>query len=228
VKSAQWTIGLVVVGALAVSCNALTGLSDYEKVDCVGSCGDAGTDVVPDVAFDVEAGKDVVADVADEDALEADVVEADVSDADVVTYDAIELGPVDPKLRWAQWPMPHWDPDSGDATVVKNDAGAFFDLVTKLVWSKSSEVKTLGQAEAECKTVGRLPTRIELVSLLEPGLASPHDPIMNDTEPGSYWTSSEVFDPNATQQFFWVVNFENGTLGQLNPSQEAYVRCIVK
>ncbi len=230
-KSAQWTIGLVVVGALAVSCNALTGLSDYEKVDCVGACGDAGDagkEVGPEVGSEVgpEAGNDVVVDVADEDALEADVVDSDVSDADVVTYDAIELGPVNPTLRWAQWPMPHRD-GAGDATIVEIEAG-YHDDVTKLMWSTSHPLKeTLGQAEARCKTVGRLPTRIELASLLEPGLVPPYDTTVGDMESGPYWTSSEVFDPNATQQLFWVVDFQTGRLEKQDPFLPgAHVRCI--
>lgn len=250
-KSAQWTVGLVVVGALAVSCNALTGLSDYEKVDCVGPCGDAG-DAGSDVVTgpDADAGKDVLADVADEDALEADVVDADVVD---VTYEAIELEPVEAKLRWAQWRMPHeevWDvPDAGeagppfaaDASMVDAPGGPLFvDYVTGLTWMPSGNdqgSQDFGLEEANGFCVGqqwRLPTRIELVTLFEPEKPNQiHSALSGDVcSAGAYWTSSRVFSApgeDADVPSYWVVDFQSGGGVKTRiETGEACVRCVKK
>ncbi len=262
-RSARFVVlaGAAIASLAAVACNAITGLSDYEKVACVGSCDAGSTDVVPDdvfdapydVLYDVDAGDvaDVVLDVKSDgvgfdgpDDVAPDVPE-DV--AEDVQYDASEVSIVERRLRWAQWQMPHQFlstvPDAGDAgpprgadlTLVDASKPYFHDAVTGLDWTTSGSEMPLGEAVTYCETqsapplLARLPTRIELVSLLEPEVTpNVHLVLEGDVKPGAYWSQSDVpiRDAGAVREY-WVVDFAQGAVLTRPENQEAYVRCVL-
>ncbi|MDB4942496.1 MAG: hypothetical protein JWP97_2030 [Labilithrix sp.] len=203
------------LGALAlpalVACNGILGLSDYEKVDCAGGrCGDGG---LPDV-------------------LDPDVLD---TGADVID-ESRGAGPT----SWAQWPMPNYASDAGflpnplSYEAVSPDARR--DLVTQLVWKKqiTAESASHEAAKAACAALAtngpwRLPTRIELVTLLDFGqktgpFVDPGFAISNV----KVWTSSELrpFDPNAPS--YWVVDFESGVVQprKAGAADRAAVLCV--
>lgn len=157
---------------------------------------------------------------------------------------------------WAHWRMPdslNLFPDGGPAnggatpsyakvTDAGLEGGAVADLVTKLTWSATlPSVDTFEEARDACKNkLGsgwRLPTRIELVSILDHSVkdnktATPRiDPIF-DSKNGFYWTSSPV-QPLTKPLVFWKVNFTattdmNGIAPPFsNTSAGGYVRCVL-
>lgn len=249
-RAKYWLVAGI-VGALVVAgaaCNSITGLDEYEKVECAGgSCIDAAPDVPTEAANDVVG--DVVTDVAhDADGGPPDGdVEAGAPDADAaadaaidapddVQFDAMEAGLLAHELRWARWKMPHEDmPATGDAAgpTPANlvDQTTFFkDHVTGLTWAVSSTAElTLEEAVGYCDALGvgpleyRVPSRIELVTLLEPSLNPPHHSVMTDTKPASYWTASDVANDSNRQ---WAVNFSTGEVTKKPNTEKAYVRCV--
>jgi Protein of unknown function (DUF1566) len=260
VKPAQWISGALLVGALAVAaaaCNSITGLNDYEKVDCVGACGDAGLDgspeTAPDVIDDVRQDGDSSSGDWDADAfLEAGTdADADVDAPDDapndVNFDAGEVGSIARTSRWARWQMPHADlpaPDSGDPpgptpSEGYEDVGSdyFRDIVTRVLWTHTyAQQLTFADAVGYCDSLStptlkmRLPTRIELVSLLEPTLPPPCS-ALTEVKPGEYWTLSDA--PNGDQTGaikYWVVDFYSGAVHTVldDSIKEAYVRCVVE
>ena len=130
-------------------------------------------------------------------------------------------------------PNPASYTDNGDGTVTDN--------VTKLVWQKAV---TSSQAYAWCDAINycatltlagrtwRLPTRIELLSLVDFTRTSP---AINTTAfpsvPGGkyHWTSSPwVVSQIATKaQDSWIVNFSEGlTSNAGNRTDAEYARCV--
>jgi len=238
--------------AIAASCNSITGLNDYEKVDSVGAGGDAGDasqsdvaspDVVPEASGDVEADAVVEADAPDGGSPDADAaLEGGGPDAEAgpdvlgdVSADANDVGTVDPEHRWARWHMPHESvPEGGvDAGPYRADAsavdGGYFDNITQLRWSISpTNQMSLGEAAGVCADLlggYRLPTRIELVTLLEPTRTPPyHSMLTGDVETGEYWTLSEVRNQSTPSR--WVADFETGEVKPRDESAKAYVRCV--
>jgi hypothetical protein len=255
-------LGAAIASVAAVACNAITGLSDYEKVACVGPCDAGSTDVMPDNVFDVpydvdagdagEAGLDAVSDGVAFDGPEdaAPDVAPDVL-PDVlpdVQYDASEVGVVERRLRWAQWPMPHQFlspvPDAGDAapphdadlTLHDGSPPYFHDGVTGLDWTVSAGAgMSLGEAVSHCDAqsagplLARLPTRIELVTLFEPEVDPSANPVLgSDLKLGAYWSQSDapLRDAGAVREY-WVVDFAQGAVLTRAEDQEAYVRCVL-
>ena len=249
VRNRKVLVALALLGSSAaavVSCNSITGLNDYESIDCFGDCVDASIDnTVPDVIQgdsakpDADAGPE-----ADAPAPDADPdADADVSDVIVevgpdvpwdVDLDA-QAGLLDPKRRWARWKMPQvenpeagvllpgvmaasYTRKTGDGSHPVLSPDAVQDDVTLLWWdAKATAPLTFAEADAYCSEVPAsggfvwsLPTRIELVSLLDysrtPAIAPGEfdDPVDN-----VYWTRS----PKAgTADDVWIVNFSDGTV----------------
>jgi hypothetical protein len=255
-------VGAAIASVAAVACNAITGLSDYEKVACVGPCDTGVADAAPDntfdspndVTYDVDAGDagevglDVASDGVAFDGPE-DAAPDVPGDAEAdVQYDASEVGVVERRLRWAQWQMPHQFlssvPDAEDAglprgadlSLVDASKPYFHDGVTGLDWTMSDGSQlSLSEAAFHCATCvelplkARLPTRIELVSLLEPGLSPGAYPVLgSDVKPGAYWSQSDVptRDAGAVREY-WVVDFAQGAVLTRPENQEAYVRCVL-
>lgn len=198
---------------LLVACNALIGLSDFEKGNCSGGEPCANEGGQPDQL--VEAGPDVRAD-----------VQADVKGAD--------------PTAWPRWPMPNYgeagpgEPPRAPKLTLTGDTVT--DGVTGLAWRSTllpTEV-TLREVASECAKVPngpwRAPKRIELVTLLDYSRKSPFidttkfTNVLND----KVWTTSEVrpFVADKPDQPYWVVNFETGAVEPLRADFKANVLCV--
>ena len=128
---------------------------------------------------------------------------------------------------WAGWPMPN---DQADVTVgapnlesyTDNGDGTVTDNVTGLMWQQTvpTGTYTWAQALAYCPTLTlanhsdwRLPSRIELVSIVDLGVTS--GPMINSTYFPStpadvFWSSSPLAgSPSGA----WIVDFGNGYTG---------------
>jgi hypothetical protein len=187
------------IAAFALSCQALVGLDRFEKVK------DADVGVM-DVIDVIDAGPDVIL----------------FGEASVVH-------------RWARWVMPNPPNAETDANIASYDTNAAFagdagpaikDNLTGLVWSKYDYgVHTYAEAYQLCESLGlRLPTRIELVSLLDytTNMGATIDSVF-DASTNYYWTQSPAL-PSSTS--VWVVNFANATLEPLDLTSTAFVRCV--
>lgn len=193
-----------------VACNAIIGLSDYKQGECSGggSCTDARADttvVIPDTG------------------------------TDVVFVDAGGTAPV----SWARWHMPNYLQDGSPEASIQSYAatdGGWYESVSKLTWREPAEpgTKTFSQAQQFCAGLGdgkwRLPTRIELVTLLDlsqPAQQPTIDPKFATTLRQAYWTTSEVrpFGNGAPRQH-WTVDFAKGGLDTAEENDARGVRCI--
>ncbi len=135
-------------------------------------------------------------------------------------------------LEWVRWPV------SGPAAQYTYDSAndSVTDSVTGLVWQYTSGAKvTLSTAKAGCasRTNGgkawRLPTVIELLSIIDPARNSPaidSSKFFVDLTNGSnFWTTT----PAAIQPgYAWVVDFKNGgtLVVQDTASQYQFYRCV--
>jgi hypothetical protein len=244
------TVAAVAAWTLA-ACDVLLGLDKYQDVACAFDCA-ADTGPRPDVHDatplpDVlEVGSDGEGGLGPDADAGADV--ADAHDAGVVAYDG---GPVAPTAHevWAHWPMPNPDaaiaPDAStllphamtyDAGI---DGGAaiVYDAVTKLSWARTAaaNVSSIDQATSACAaaaaTLGgawRVPTRIELVSLIDftqPSGQPTIDPVaFPDTPAAPYWTSSAV-PGDGGPSGYWSVSFATGLAANTAPAATT-VRCV--
>lgn len=194
---------------LALACNGLVGLSDYERAECSGGgvCFDAG---FPDSSADVR------------------------SDARDATPDVVEtIGT--PPVSWAQFKMPNYPNDAGltdNLAKYSPAAGGFHDDVSGLTWQEpiaASGSKTWKDAQTLCPSGWRLPSRIELVTLLDLSKKSGAkiDAIFGSTEPQPYWTSSPVrLADGSLDGRQWTVDFNGGGVSQTSTNLTAGVRCI--
>ncbi len=204
--------GSAVLGASLLACNAIIGLSDFEKIECTNFLcpDDGGTDgpvVVPDAG--------------------------DGGDAGPVTPGA------DP-VAWARWRMPSWADAGVDPTPVFTVNGNEVTETgsTNLVWTKGDlGSATYDEAVKKCAALPggfRLPKRIELVTLLDFGRASgPPAPPVFDTKELEYWTSSQLRTVAGLEDKYWVVDFREPSSVQklvttkaANSSAVAMVRCV--
>lgn len=190
---------------LAIACQGLVGLDDFERTQCPGAiCSDGGLE---DVAN--EARSDVV-----------------------VVNDGGGAAPV----RWARWKMPNYDAGPGTANPVEYVVATdnIRENKTRLVWQKAQTTGvTYASARSTCANLvigqdqdWRLPSRIELVTLLDLARTPRIDPAFTDTQAGPYWTASEVRPFVATSAQYWVVNFNSGNVEKLGATQSASVRCV--
>jgi len=247
---------LVFVAASACTlgaCDALLGLNQYSDVACAFDC---GVDVGPrpdvheaaDEALDVAQPQDVLGDVLGDggpDAFDAGDGDASgsIGEGDAIAPDA----PLQPTAHqaWAHWPMPNPDaaigPWDGAPTLphtMTYDAGTttaggvvVYDVVTGLSWRQLPDpASNLDDAWNKCVGHGstwRVPTRIELVSLLD-FTAAP--PMLSMTAfpgaaAGSYWTSSSVVGPDGGASGVWTVSFSTG-LTDNSGATASFVLCV--
>jgi hypothetical protein len=179
----------------------------------------------------------------------------DAGDTNALAPDTSLDGPVDAPLdapvplpegaapvSWAQTPMPN-PPDAGPNPFkyVANADGSVTDTVTGLVWllperdSQVADESGFQAALEQCASVPqdagahwRLPTRIELVTLIDfsqQGTAA--DPTFFVTlQGGWYWTSS-VVRPVTLPYRFWAVNFFTGEVSpSVDPQKRRGVLCV--
>lgn len=198
----------------ALGCEAILGLDGYRKVS-----GDAA----PDDAGD---------------------------DRPVLFVDA------SPASRWARWIMPNarppnaGPPDGGSpdgGPLVPNEAvyrqvstpanggnvSAIEDMTEggpNLVWLLDVvERSSLVEARSYCESLGfRLPTRIELVSILDVAQSTPPrvPPEFGSQGAGLFWTDSPVllYPSGATQ--VWAVDFGSGGVIPSPTTGSKFVRCV--
>lgn len=232
--------------ALSVAaCDALIGLDQYHDVSCAFDCEagnvapfNEGGDAPPDhhTADVAETSTpDVLGDVASE---------ADADVADVLLSGEVgtpEAGWPVPTVHetWAHWPMPNPDAAAGpdSSALLPNqmayDAGAeagsalAYDEVTHLTWYRTPfSAASYDDAWIACTSAvlpsmaqaWRVPTRIELVSLIdftEPGNMPTVDLRIFPAVPRDvFWTSSSVpAVVDGGPASYWTVNFTNGLTG---------------
>jgi Protein of unknown function (DUF1566) len=123
---------------------------------------------------------------------------------------------VDP--NWAEWPMPNGPTEVNAESTHDNGDGTVTDNVTGLMWQLAPGTDTFiwSAARTHCSqlplaghTDWRLPTLIELVSLLDFSVSFPAvNAIFSSTLTGGlYWSATPVSDQS---NFAWEVNFNNG------------------
>jgi hypothetical protein len=170
---------------------------------------------------------------------EGGVVDAGVDGAGTVTdAPAAPACPVTPPgSRFATWKIPHPAGTEGAGSPHSYDtsaAGVVVDRVTGLMWQRSLDADPRSWADATsycaCLSLGghqdwRLPTRMELVSLVDFTRHSPAIDVAAFPDPpiAWFWTSSRWADDPT---FAWYLYFENG-FSNFNDQEATYrVRCV--
>jgi hypothetical protein len=222
-------VALAVV-ATAAGCDVLLGLGQFKDVPCAFDCPDDATAV--DAPAETSIPETSVSDASD--ASDA-AVDADAMDSTMAVFPPPEAA--SPHEVWAHWPMPNPDasiaPDS--STLLPNpmtyDAsvdGSVFDIVTALTWEVAFQpAADYPTASAQCQALGmRVPTRIELVSLVDFTTSPTIDiSVFPQTPPEPFWTSSVVWadgGPDAAA-LYWSVWFLDG---RVTADTAASVRCV--
>lgn len=144
----------------------------------------------------------------------------DVAEAGVVPFCG---GFVMPNPAGAGLPNP--------ASYTMNGDGTITDNVTGLVWEAAVDDTKyeLTPAADHCTQKGagwRLPTRIELVSLVDFTVAAPGptlDPVFGDAPDSTYWTSSGYYGVVDDE---WYVGFDAGYSDYGIINQPSVVRCV--
>jgi hypothetical protein len=183
------------------------------------------------LAVDAQVSIDAV------DAVNADTDVAHAAvDAAAATGDAA-CTVVPPLSHWATWPMPDSTAMAGAVTTPSYDLdtpGVVGDRITHLQWQRAvdeaSDTWYQAMNHCACLTLGgqtdwRLPTRIELVSLVDVTRQSPSiDPTaFPDTPSEWFWTSSPAADdPTAA----WYVAFFDGDTHHQDVTTPYRVRCV--
>jgi hypothetical protein len=142
---------------------------------------------------------------------------------------------VDPS--WAEWPMPNLPADAtagapNPESYTDNGDGTVTDNVTGLMWQQAVPATTSAQAAAvaTCATLTlagdddwRLPSVIELVSIVDYGHASPsiNGTYFPGTPPGYFWSSSSIGTTYA-----WKVSFTDGSTSTEDFTATYNVRCV--
>ena len=116
-------------------------------------------------------------------------------------------------------------PDRGDGTIADN--------VTGLPWQQAASTTTLASADAVTYCSGsplsgggwRLPTILELRSIVDESRASPAiDPLYFPATPSaSFWSETSVAGFLAN---VWVLNFEYGSAESAPAAVVYYARCV--
>jgi hypothetical protein len=149
-------------------------------------------------------------------------------------------GPTCEDPNWAEWHIPNSAADTGTpntASYTDNGNGTVTDNVTKLMWQKTVSMTTSNQDQAvmlcDALSLGgysdwRLPSQIELVSLVDYGASSPainatffpDTPIAGN---GLFWSSTLVAGAPSTA---WFVAFAFGGTFYESATVAHFVRCV--
>lgn len=206
------TVALALGAAAAVvACNELLGLGDYVEVACTTKCPD-GAPPISDASNDAPDAP-------------ARLPEAGEGGG------AVDAGLPELKYTWPQWHMPN-PVEAGlanDASYSVIGDASVIDNVTKLEWEKASaRVSSFDDASRRCASIAtnghadwRVPTRIELVSLLDYMRSDPPqiDPVF-DQQPASLWSASRYAGDAGLH---WTVDF---FFGEVKSGTATEVRCV--
>jgi hypothetical protein len=194
VSSRRWILVVPLAGiACVLACDVVIGINGYDKCDaCAGDAGEAGA---------------------------ADVVVVDVVDDGFQLPDGVSEA-----TSWAQWPIENTplevEAGAPDATLTNiTGTGPFTDTITGLHWYQTLGLaQTIEDATSYCAGLQppgtwRVPTRIELVTLLDSTVSqSPYvTPALAGTikkEP-LLWTSSYL-RPMTQPLKFWFLSAQSG------------------
>jgi hypothetical protein len=223
-----------------VACDAILDLGQYTNVACSGDCDDAGKE------SGTVAPRDASPDVEDAfTGIEGGVDAGDGgTDADATILTTPDGGYPAPTGHetWAHWPMPNPDASLGpeSSTALPNQMGyttgadgggsVAYDTVTKLTWWRQAlAASTYDEAWLACTKLGagngwRVPTRIELVSLIDfTRVPTLETTTFVDAGAVATWTSSSVPGEDGSAGY-WAVDFSNGlTVYGVSPMQ---VLCV--
>lgn len=146
-----------------------------------------------------------------------------------------------PASVWAMWRMPNplMDGLPNSASYTDVGDGTVCDNVTRLVWQRDVPEGGYSWVEANdyCRSLSlagggwRLPTRIELVSLVDFSRPSPGPTIdtaaFPETPSETFWSSSRVPETAVPgMEFAWYVNFYSGAASNELPELRGRVRCV--
>lgn len=154
-----------------------------------------------------------------------------------------ERGPACANIHWARWPMPNGDVDVNGgapnlAAHTNNGDGTVTDNVTGLMWQLAVENTQYTQEGAKdyCAITlsdqglgghhdWRLPSRVELVSLVDYGKISLtiDDVFAADTPPGNFWSATPYA---SVPSYAWYVYFVDGSVDVLDEVGLLWVRCV--
>jgi hypothetical protein len=142
-------------------------------------------------------------------------------------------------VEWARWPIPDSTTTLHPPSYENNQDSTVTDTVTGLMWEQpvSPTSFTWAEAKAHCSALSdaalgghrdwRLPTRIELGSLVDYAVADP-GPTIDDTAFPS--TPAERFwceTPNAQSlSMAWTVDFSSGQVYDETVASSYRVRCV--
>lgn len=212
-RRALWSVAALT--PLLAACNAILGISDYEKTECPGGgvCHDDGgiDGAVSDGGADAK--------------LDAPVL--------------VDARGVDP-VSWAQWKMPNYPADGGTTANLqdlKDNGGEVQDKITGLVWRKVPEgergLVSWSQAKSTCSGGYRLPTRIELITILNLDMLGSARTVRADAmfglQPEKYWTTSlERTNAGQVTARHWVVDFDvsGAPVDRIDETDSAAVICV--
>lgn len=142
-----------------------------------------------------------------------------------------------PDLEWSRWPAP---PDARGTFDIRGDTVT--DVVTGLTWQRSRSIamKSWAAARSDCEALSlggfddwRLPTRVELVSLLDLGVVTgplidttafpiPNTTTANLEADTTFWTATEVLGLGK----YYVVYMGTGSDRGESPGVPCFARCV--
>jgi hypothetical protein len=217
-------LALLACGAAAVvACNLIAGIDQFHDVPCepceAGSVLEGGP--IDDGSVDAPIGDGGIdatidaGDAADADATAVDAADAaDAADATDAGSDGSDADATLPEASvdytWARWLMPNGAeaglPNPARYAPAPGIDGGVLDLVTGLTWANAQNVNSALAAVAACPPPFRVPTRIELVTILDTSQSSVLvNPAFTQVQAGTYWTSSRTLEDAS-----WTIDFRYG------------------
>jgi hypothetical protein len=205
--------------ALLVACAGIVGLDQFQKGECPGARCEGGS---------------------------TDVFGPDVINPDAPDTGNGDAGPGVAPASWAQWVMPNYEAGTVDVENAPHyTAGAGFvhDDVTGLTWlqpTPNNPSLSYDDAVTFCASLTmpagpwRLPTRIELVTLLDFGRDSGSliGSAFPGTSSGKHWTASADRDVGGNpapsgSRLLWTVDFQSGAVTLQPEANNVYaVKCV--
>ncbi len=209
-----------------------------------GVCEDAEVDVASLPLYGPGAPPGPADAGADLDTRDADTTDADAPDSDTPDLGPLDLGVSDlgddaggltrpPPSIWAAWELPGTPPHAR-AYLYDAISTTVLDLVTGLEWERTADGSPRSQAtsaayceglELDGKSDWRLPSRIELASLVDYARFNPtiDRAVFPAAQARQHWTRSPVAREAGK---FWLVGFADGVISRGSASAGYHARCV--